>query len=275
MYAMSISHEQIAADLNALARYLALDDFGAEPPGQQDLRSVDVIALVGNQVLATFNHACSLAQLAPHAALVFSGGVGHATRPLFENFLADANIGARCAISPGMAEAQMYLVAAEHAFGIPASRILVEDRSTNGGENARFSIRALRDAGLKQRTVLLLQDPTMQRRSVLTWQREAELAGIGARVLSHAVFVPCVEAAADGALRICADQAVGSWSFDRLAGLLLGEIRRLRDDENGYGPRGQNFIPHVDIPETVLESYARLAASNMILNLEGSAGFQR
>ena len=33
--------------------------------------------------------------------------------------------------------------------------------------------------------------------------------------------------------------------------LLLGEIRRLRDDESGYGPQGAGFIGHVDIPPIV------------------------
>jgi uncharacterized SAM-binding protein YcdF (DUF218 family) len=159
---------------------------------------------------------------------------------------------------------------AQGAFGIPADRILVEDRSANGGENARFSIRALKDAGLARGTILLLQDPTMQRRSVLTFEREAELAGIEMRPLSHSTFVPCVEAAMGGDVRVRADQAVGSWSFLRLAALLLGEIRRLRDDENGYGPRGRNFIAHVDLPDAVLESYERLMASDLIATLERS-----
>lgn len=41
--------------------------------------------------------------------------------------------------------------------------------------------------------------------------------------------------------------------------LALGEIPRLRDDENGYGPRGRGFIAHVDIPEAVEAAWRRLA----------------
>lgn len=40
--------------------------------------------------------------------------------------------------------------------------------------------------------------------------------------------------------------------------LILGEISRLRDDENGYGPRGKDFIVHVDVPEPVIGAYERL-----------------
>jgi hypothetical protein len=38
----------------------------------------------------------------------------------------------------------------------------------------------------------------------------------------------------------------------------MGEIPRLKDDENGYGPRGKGFIGHVDIPKEVLEAYEEL-----------------
>lgn len=42
----------------------------------------------------------------------------------------------------------------------------------------------------------------------------------------------------------------------------LGEIRRRRDDAEGYGPRGKNFIDHVDIPAPVLAADERLAAEH-------------
>ena len=52
----------------------------------------------------------------------------------------------------------------------------------------------------------------------------------------------------------------GMWDMERYLNLLMGEIPRLRDDENGYGPKGKNFIAHVDIPETVQEACERLKA---------------
>lgn len=36
-----------------------------------------------------------------------------------------------------------------------------------------------------------------------------------------------------------------------MSSLLWGEIPRLTDDADGYGPRGKNFIAHVDIPTEV------------------------
>jgi hypothetical protein len=51
--------------------------------------------------------------------------------------------------------------------------------------------------------------------------------------------------------------------MERFLALILGEVRRLRDDENGYGPRGRSFLPHVEIPEPVIESYKRVLASRL------------
>jgi hypothetical protein len=53
-------------------------------------------------------------------------------------------------------------------------------------------------------------------------------------------------------------QAQGVWGVERFISLLLGEVVRLRDDPNGYGPKGKNFIDHVEIPAAVEAAWARL-----------------
>lgn len=50
----------------------------------------------------------------------------------------------------------------------------------------------------------------------------------------------------------------GIWDIDRYISLLMGEIPRLTDDENGYGPNGKNFIAHVDIPSEVRNAFNEL-----------------
>lgn len=44
----------------------------------------------------------------------------------------------------------------------------------------------------------------------------------------------------------------------RFCELLVGEITRLKDDVNGYGPKGKGFIGHVDVPDGVLEAGRRV-----------------
>jgi len=46
--------------------------------------------------------------------------------------------------------------------------------------------------------------------------------------------------------------------------LLLGELPRLRDDINGYGPLGRDFIVHVDIPAEV-EAAWQILRNDVIL----------
>ncbi len=55
------------------------------------------------------------------------------------------------------------------------------------------------------------------------------------------------------------EEIPGMWDMKRYASLLLGEIQRLTDDENGYGPKGADFIAHVDIPEGVQAAYRQLS----------------
>ena len=58
---------------------------------------------------------------------------------------------------------------------------------------------------------------------------------------------------------LCYEKEIhGMWTIDRYVNLLMGEIPRLTDDENGYGPNGKNFIAHVDIPETVKIAFEEL-----------------
>lgn len=44
---------------------------------------------------------------------------------------------------------------------------------------------------------------------------------------------------------------LGMWDLEKYMSLLMGEIQRLSDNENGYGPKGKNFIEHVEIPAGV------------------------
>lgn len=257
---MPQSTELLARDINRISAYLALDDFMGSGPGPRILSSLDAIVLLGNQVVETLTTACTLLERAPAAALLLSGGAGHSTPLLYEN-LRNSIYGKHVQqglVLEKMAEAEMFAAIAQAAFGIPAGRIRIENRSKNSAENARYSLEILQDRGLDG-PLLILQDPTMQRRSILTWTREADLAGSDARTLSHAAFVPKVEPGQDGALRLAEDQAHGTWTMERFLGLIMGEIERLHDDENGYGPRGKDFLPHVNIPVAVYESYLRVS----------------
>lgn len=50
----------------------------------------------------------------------------------------------------------------------------------------------------------------------------------------------------------------GLWPVERYLSLLTGELPRLHDDSDGYGPRGRDFIVHVDFPAEVIQAWQTL-----------------
>jgi len=76
-------------------------------------------------------------------------------------------------------------------------------------------------------------------------------------IISYSPFIPHLKIL-EGGYEYVNGEINGLWTKDRFIDLLMVEIPRLRDDGNGYGPKGKEFIVHVDIPEEVLDSYQRL-----------------
>ena len=78
-------------------------------------------------------------------------------------------------------------------------------------------------------------------------------------------FKICDNAKECGGITVCPtgalsydDEIPGMWNMERYISLLLGEIPRLSDNEAGYGPKGKDFIAHVDIPEEVRNAFDEL-----------------
>ncbi|MEU4392843.1 YdcF family protein [Kribbella sp. NPDC023855] len=198
-----------------------------------------LLVLMGSAVLESLEVAAETWRAGLVPRILISGGIGHSTRHLL------AKVGER---NP-RPEAHIFRDLLIRQYGVPAAVIEVEDQSTNCGENAEFT-RALVDRGQR---ILLVQDPTMQRRTHASFERSfRDLPGT--ELISFAPVIPWIGpygvAAAAGGPAI--------WERERFVSLVLGEVRRLRDDENGYGPRGRNFIDRVDLPPAVLDAYSNL-----------------
>jgi uncharacterized SAM-binding protein YcdF (DUF218 family) len=56
-------------------------------------------------------------------------------------------------------------------MGIPRDKILIENRSTNTGDNIRLNKELLASKGLSVETVILVQKPYMQRRAYATFRK--------------------------------------------------------------------------------------------------------
>jgi hypothetical protein len=203
--------------------------------------SPDTVVLCGSGVLRSLDVTADLLRAHPAARLVVTGGRGHSTPALL------AAVRPWIPVDDGRSEAAVLasLLVARH--GVDPARISLEEESTNCGENARLTAPLLPDGHL-----VLVQDPTMQRRTHESFV--AALAGRAVGVASHAPFVPDVRT--DGGYDDLGDRA---WDLARFVDLVRGELRRLRDDEHGYGPRGAGFIGHVDVPTEVASAGDLLA----------------
>lgn len=149
----------------------------------------------------------------------------------------------------GRAEASILADIAHQFWQIPHEKIWVEDQSTNCGENARFSVALISQAAQNIHTAIVVQDPTMQRRTMATFRRVTGDNPDAPRWLSCPGFIPQLQLVNTRPEFVGGNS--GIWTIDRYLSLLTGELPRLHDDENGYGPRGRDFIVHVEIPHEV------------------------
>jgi uncharacterized SAM-binding protein YcdF (DUF218 family) len=85
--------------------------------------------------------------------IVFSGGLGNFTREMWTEPEAD----------------KFARIARE--MGVPAEAILIENRSTNTGENLQFSLQLLASHGLDPASYIVVQKPNMERRAYATCRK--------------------------------------------------------------------------------------------------------
>jgi uncharacterized SAM-binding protein YcdF (DUF218 family) len=118
-----------------------------------ELRPADAILVLCSHDTSVAEHGAELLLAGWAPLLIFSGGLGSITRRLWDEPEADQF--ARIAI----------------ARGVPADRILVENESTNTGENVRFTRQLLAERRIDPSSFILVQKPYMERRSYATFRK--------------------------------------------------------------------------------------------------------
>lgn len=215
-----------------------------------DERAPDLVVLAGNAVIPTIDAACKRAADG-QVPLLISGGIGHSTTFLYAAIARHPRY--NTLRTTGRPEAAILADIAQQFWAIPPERLFVEDRSTNCGENAAFTRRMMEERGIAARHGLLVQDPTMQRRTLATFHRVWQEAENAPHWHSDPGYLPVLQNGEDG-LTFATD-ADSVWPPERYLALILGELPRLQDNENGYGPRGKGFITHVEFPPAVLAAW--------------------
>lgn len=244
--------------LNTIAVFLVLDDFSGNIPQTVE---ADMIILAGHAVLPNIEGAIQLAK-SRNLPLVITGGIGHSTHFLREVIAKHPDY--HHISTRDKSEAEIISDLAIQFFELEKDQILLETQSTNCGQNALFTRDMLNQLHRMPHNVILIQDPTMQRRTDATFRHVWQSQNNKVRFWNWPVLTPQLKQ--EGDKIAFTDNRIGLWSVDRFISLLTGEIPRLRDNEQGYGPRGRNFIAHVTIPDEIENAYQRLVAQDSSLS---------
>lgn len=153
--------------------------------------------------------------------LIFSGGVGKLTEGMFDK-----------------SEAEIFADIAKK-MGVPSEKILIEDKSTNTGENVRFTYDLLREEGIKSEAILLVQKPYMERRTYATFKKQWPDQNTQIQVTSP---------------QISYEEYMnsGTISKDHILNVMVGDMQRIRE----YPKLG--FQIEQEIPGDVWHAYEEL-----------------
>jgi hypothetical protein len=254
-------------DINTVSRFLSQEDI----PDLSKTEPVDTIILCVCSVLLSSETVFEIIQERPDITktLVLCGGIGHSTTLIYEAVARHPRFSSIAPEVQGLPEAQVLLAIFNHFFAPgftaerPPPRILVEDRSVTCHTNASETRKLLEASGVPTpASAVIVQDPTMVRRTVACFQRVYEDMPNPPKFLGCPIFVPLVGSGGDDEKLVYAAPGIPAelmWDMDRFLNLVMGEYPRLRDDENGYGPKGNHTIVHVDIPPEVEEAWKRLS----------------
>ncbi|MBQ9300609.1 MAG: YdcF family protein [Clostridia bacterium] len=243
---------ELADAVNVLGNFCGMRDLRAlTPPALEDqynIRQADAMVLFGGAILAGGDILAQAIRQGMAKKYIIVGGAGHTTpvlrqkmHALFPDLQTDA-----------MPEAALFNCYLQRKYGLSADYL--ETESTNCGNNITFLLALMERQKIACGSVILCQDSTMQRRMGAVLRRYRP----DMTIIHYAAYQAEVVETENG-LQYAA-QINGMWELSRYIELLLGEISRLTDDENGYGPKGKGYIVHVDIPEDVRSAFRTLSA---------------
>ena len=154
--------------------------------------------------------------------VIFSGGLGSITRDIWTEPEADQ-----------FAEIAI-------AMGVPKERVLIENRSTNTGENILFTRQLLSETNIYPQKFILVQKPYMERRSFATFKKVWP---------EKDVQVTSPQASFDEYLE---SYSARELSADDVISIMVGDLQRIKV----YAEEGFQ-IPQ-EIPDDVWSAYEEL-----------------
>ncbi len=118
------------------------------------LKKSDCILTLGSHDLRVAKRGAELHLQGWAPILIFSGGLGYLTKDLWKEPEADK------------------FAAVAQKMGVQKEKILIENKSTNTGENILFTQQLLKEKGLDPQSFIVVQKPYMERRSYATFKKQ-------------------------------------------------------------------------------------------------------
>lgn len=205
----------------------------------------DVMVLFGGSIIAGGDVLAQAIKNNIAKTYVIVGGVGHTTQTLrdtVQKLYPDIP-------TEGKPEAEIFQAYLQYRYSLKADYL--ETKSTHCGNNITNLLKLLESNAVPCENIILCQDATMQLRMCATLRKYRP----DLRIINFASYK--AQITHDLAY---AESVPGMWPIDRFVSLLMGEVKRLTDTPDGYGPRGRDFITHVDIPKEVKQAYEDLLA---------------
>lgn len=119
----------------------------------QKLEKADCILVLGSHDTRIAERGAQLFLDGWAPLLIYSGGVGRLTEGLWDK--PEAEVFADIAIK----------------MGVPKDKILIENKSTNTGENIIFTMKILKEKKLNPQSFIVVQKPYMERRAFATFKK--------------------------------------------------------------------------------------------------------
>lgn len=244
---------RIAQNINILGDFLGKRDIDTLTSDaleeKYQISKVDMLILFGGSI----PYACDIVgkailnNIAENFMIV--GGEGHTTESLrqaIHNAYPEI-------VTAGKREADVISEYIRLKYNI--DNILIERNSTNCGNNVTYALDVMKQNNFYPNNIIIVQDSTMQCRMDAGFRKYFKDSKV--QLINFASYKVKVQVKNEK-LVIEPSDIWGMWDIEKYISLLMGEIPRLLDNSDGYGPKGKNYIAHVDIPMEVLKAFQEL-----------------
>ncbi len=243
--------DKIAENINILGRFCGKRDVSAltsnELKVKYYLEQVDVMVLFGGSIITGGDVLAEAMKNGIAKKYVIVGGAGHTTETLRVKMHTEYPE----IETNGLPEAKVFAAYLKYKYNLEPD--FLECKSTNCGNNITCLLDLLIENNISFKSIILSQDATMQHRMEAGLRKYISQDNI---IINYAVYDAEV-VVRDDKLEF-KQNILGMWNMERYITLLMGEIPRLSDDAEGYGPNGKNYIAHVEVPIEVNNAFMEL-----------------